>query len=647
MLQALKHDIIALEYPINYFISQSIHNGEVPYWFNTWGMGFPLQSNLSWGLFSTPQLLFCSLFDYNIWILHIEFMFFILLSGWSMFYLLQKFVVKDETIAQVLAACYMLSGFMVGSSQWLLYITAAAFVPLVLSALLQLLKRPSFFHALQFSVMYTLMFTSVYAAFNIITTYGLVIFVLIYLLRNKEAKQERSKLYRYLLLSGGFTLILCIPVLYFTAELLQQISRGEGVVAGSAFAQSNYLHPSALSSLLLPFSSVRMNFWNTEGTMLNTYIGLFSILLLPVAIRMSLQQKHKTTWFVLSAAVLFLLLSFGHLTPARDLLNFLPGFSYFRNPAIFRFYFIFSILIYIAVVFREFSWSQLLELRRGVYGRILKYSFAFLFLICLVVFLFHIKSLKELSLSPISGLIKNMSLAQTLSLNAGLQLIMLSLLLLAVRKKKLVFAKYILGAELILNTFICTPFFTVSSYSLPAVATIFHSEKGFPVQTEKPADVPTNYTDGKLNTWPNVNVYQKKVSSMDSYYGPLVLKSDGSENVELKGRPLVFAEKDSLVRSLQLLLQRPTHIKISVDLLEATSISVRQNYYTGWKVLYNGKLASLLHTMPKTLTVEAPAGKGTIDFIYERKSVWISALMIHLLIIGFLLYIVYRRIRRR
>ena len=62
----------------------------------------------------------------------------------------------------------MLSGFMTGSTQWLLYITAAAFIPLVISSLLQLLHSPTSRHAFQFAVFYTLMFTSVYAAFNII-----------------------------------------------------------------------------------------------------------------------------------------------------------------------------------------------------------------------------------------------------------------------------------------------------------------------------------------------------------------------------------------------------------------------------------------------------------------------------------------------
>ena len=81
----------------------------------------------------TTGVLF-SVSNYNIYTLHIEFLFFILLSGWGMFYLLKRFVLQMNKWQNLLAICYMLSGFMVGSTQWLLYITAAAFIPLLLAA---------------------------------------------------------------------------------------------------------------------------------------------------------------------------------------------------------------------------------------------------------------------------------------------------------------------------------------------------------------------------------------------------------------------------------------------------------------------------------------------------------------------------------
>jgi hypothetical protein len=292
MIRAMKNDVIALEYPINHFISQSIRHGEIPAWFNTWGMGFPLESNLTWGIFSTPQMAFSSAFNYNIYTLHIEFMFFILLSGWSMFYLLKRFFKTDEKVSILLSISWMLSGFMTGSTQWMLYITAAAFIPLFLISLLSLLEKPSWRRSLQAAICFTMMFTSVYAAFNIITIYATLLFLIIFFIRRRENKELFYMRLRYLFFSGVFAAAFCLPCLYLSVQLLFHISRGDGIT-GTSFFDSNYLHPGALSSMLFPFSSVRMHYANTEGTMLDTYAGLFALITLPIALITAFREKNK------------------------------------------------------------------------------------------------------------------------------------------------------------------------------------------------------------------------------------------------------------------------------------------------------------------------------------------------------------------
>jgi hypothetical protein len=148
----LKNDVLGIEYPIQHFMSDSLHQGQFPSWFNTWGMGFPLQSILSWGVFSTPRMLIGWLLPSNIYVFQLEFLFYIMASGWRMFKLLKTHFIADHTVALLLSCCYMLSGFTVGSSQWLLYITAMTFVPLLLYCLLSLLKNPSLKYALLFAI---------------------------------------------------------------------------------------------------------------------------------------------------------------------------------------------------------------------------------------------------------------------------------------------------------------------------------------------------------------------------------------------------------------------------------------------------------------------------------------------------------------
>lgn len=651
MIRALKNDIIALEYPINYFISQCIHNGEIPYWFNTWGMGFPLQSNLTWGIFSTPQILFCSFFDYNLYTLHIEFMFFILLAGWSMFHLLHKYFVKNINIAQLLAICYMLSGFMVGSSQWLLYITAAAFIPLVISSLLNILFSPSIKNALQFAIIYTIMFTSVYAAFNIITTYSLLIFLMLWFSTNKKSRKTNFFIFRYLSFGALFTILFCLPSLYFTVELLSNIDRGEAIAANASFFNSNYLHPAALSNMLFPLASVKMKFANTEGTMFHTYCGLFILTLFPWGIWKTIKEKKRIQLLLLLASLVFLIISFGDMLPFRSAINILPGFSYFRNPAIFRFYFILFLLLFLAVQCRNISFSDLFIKNQHPTLKIVKYTLWVLLLVCFGVFMFSVKSLNYFQFGSLTDFIKNISLQQAILISSTLQLLIILTLLFFIKKQKISYIKFILVADLVINTLACTPFYTVSSYSMTEVNQILKDKKKFPIQERKLAEVPTTYTDYKMNNWNNINVFSKEVSSKDAYLGPLILKNnytlppDSVEREILFNNPILFI-KDLNSSVININIHKPTHIQASIISDISVAVTLMQNNYVGWTAFYNNKKIDFIKNEKPGMTIIIPGGEGIMDFRYERKAVWISALIIHLITISFLIWKFYVCLKR-
>lgn len=652
MLQSLKNDIVAIEYPISYFLSQCMHNGEIPYWFNTWGMGFPLHSSLTWGIFSTPQMLFATFFDYTIYTLHAEFIFFVLLAGWSMFYLLKKYLLKDENIALLLAICYMLSGFMVGSTQWLLYITAASFIPLVVSSLLGLLYTPSLQHALQLAVLYTMMFTSVYPAFNIITTYSLAGFVIIYLLRLKSKAKIKARILGYLVLAGIFTVLLCGPCIYYTVELLNYIDRGTAIAANTRFFNSNYLHPAALSNMLLPFSSVRMQYPDTEGTMLHNYTGMFVLLLIPAAIIQTIKGKNRLTLLLLGTCILFLLLSFGNMTPARNALNILPGFPYFRNPAIFRLFFLFFLVIYLSRILRLVSLKELFDLRNNQFGKSIRNTALLLIILFLILLIVNTKSMSHLAADNLAAFVRGIDLSQTVFISSFIQLVILSAVLISAKVKRYNLAKFILITDLVINTLICTPFFSVSSYSPAEVNSIYHSREGFPVQQTKVNKAAAVYTDNRRNTWMNINAFSKEISSAESYRGPLTLKdfyrftADSLKRLLLTGKQLIFAGSPS-AGTIQLLLQKPAYVSASVRFSEAVPVTLLQNYYPGWKAYYNGKKIQLVETDSPGITVNIPKGNGIVDFRYERKFAWVQALLMHFFIICFLFFSTYRFSKRK
>lgn len=639
MLNALKNDIIALEYPINHFMSQCIRNGEIPYWFNTWGMGFPLQSNITWGLFSTPQLFFSALFDYNIYSLHIEFMFFILLSGWGMFYLLKTHFLNDERIAQLLAICYMLSGFMCGSTQWLLYITAASFIPLILTSLLSLLKEPSVKKAVQFSIVYTLMFTSVYAAFNIITTYSLFAFVICWLIQSKK----KAGISRYLILTVLLTTVLCLPCLYFTIEVLNHIQRGSAINSDSVFFNSNYLPPSSLGDMLLPLTAVKMKFPNTEGTMFSIYSGLFILMVLPASIIQVFITKNRASLASLGASLIFLVLSFGDITPLREMLNILPGFSYFRNPGIFRFYFILLLIIFITQSLKEKSLKDILSGMQNKVSVYIVYTLGFLFLLYSTILVLNIREAQQISLTTVAVFLKQMTLFQSVFISALIQLIIVTLLFVFIKKRSYSFCVIILTVDLVINTLFCTPFFSVSSYSVKEVNELLKPAPGFPIQQENLDAVKAVLVDNKKNPWHNINTFNKKITSEESYRGPLTLnnytnfKNNKGVSDSSFSKPLVHFEGLSANEKSKIILQNPTHIKIEVKLEKPKKLTVMQNEYPGWKAYFNNEELPLLTTCNPGISVIVPEGTGIAELKYNRPSILISAIVLHGIIFLFLL----------
>lgn len=639
MIQSLKNDIIALEYPINHFISQCIRNGEFPVWFNTWGMGFPLESSLTWGVFSTPRLFFSAVFDYNIYSLHVEFMFYIMLAGWGMFYLLKNHLCKDERIALLLSLCYMLSGFMVGSTQWLLYITAAAFVPLVIASLLKLLQNPSFGNSLQFAICYLLMFTSVYAAFNIITTYCIIVLVLIWLWNKSNNRYETVK---YILIAAALTFLLCLPCLYYTMEVLNNLDRGSGLETSGTFFNSNYLHPGALSSMLLPFSSVKMGYSNTEGTMLNTYTGLLTLMLLPMAVWHTFKTKNKVAGLLLLFSLFFLFVSFGEITPLRRLLNILPGFSYFRNPAIFRFFFIITILIFLATSLGNYNYENIVE------KKISRMALWITGLLCLATLLFHISDINGLFENNRYDFVKTITYSRTIVISAMIQLMLISLLLIFLQRNKRKFTVWLFKADLVINTLICTPFFSVSSYTPLQVMKILNPVEGFPLQVAPPSEVPTTFTDEKNNSWQNINIFKKEVSSLKSYLGPLILKKQVQNNTyySYTNKQLVFIRGDSVNASVNIRILRPEHIRVETITEKSDTLVLLQNYYKGWKVLINMNETEIIQKKRPGIAVMLPPGKNTVDFRYEKTGVRLSAIFVHLVVVLFIVSRGIRRIRR-
>jgi hypothetical protein len=635
MLYSLKNDITALELPIKYFISESLHNGVQPFWFNTWAMGFPLEGIITWSIFSPFEFIAASLFHYSIYTLHAEFIFYISLAGWSMFYLVNKYFLSDRKLSLLISICYMLSGFMVASSQWLLYISAASFLPLIALVLLRLLKRPSFVSSILFAVVFYCMLTSIYAAFSITICYLLagiiIIFVIINLVRKINIKKECI----YILIAAVFSILFSLPAILSTFNVLQHIQRGNPINTDQGFFNSNYLHPYGILSMLLPFSSVRLHALNTESSMLNVYCGLLPFLLLPVLFK-NKSKIGTAGWVLFATSIFFLLISFGELTPLRGLLNYIPGFSYFRNASLFRIFFLFFLLVFIAIRLKG-KYLDLIFKTKSERNNLI-FASVILLIINLCFLLLHLSLIGSLvtTINDSKTFISTLTLRGAITISSIIQLGLLIFILFALVKNKLKLFQFAIVADLVINTLICTPFFTVSSYSLKQVDNIFRSVPGFPVQEKHLSEVPVRYAINKA-VWYNINVYKKQVSAADSYRGPLELnnyKNADSVTKDYFNHKIVFSpDYDSSQINIE--VQEPDHLKVIINAKKSGTMYFLQNYYAGWKAYFNDEEVKINYTKIGGMNISVP-GSGKIDFTYYKSSKFLTALALDLFCILFL-----------
>jgi hypothetical protein len=655
MLFSLRNDVVAIEYPIQYFISEGLRNGEFPVWFNTWSMGFPLQSILSWSVYSTPQMLIGILADYNIYTLHAEFIFFIIASGCCMYKLLKTHFINDKNLSLLFSCCYMLSGFTVGSSQWLLYITAMTFIPLIIYCLLSLFKKPSLKYSILLTISFFLLFTNVHIYLTLVSSYILLIFLITYFIRliltKKITRDYKLKITKQVLIAFLLTIFLCAAPAFYSYEVISYLSRSQPLLNDSAFFQSNYLHPKGLSSLLLPLSSIRNFYPNTEGIINNTYTGLLPLLLLPASIIINLKQKNKSAWGILMVSLLFLFISFGHLLPLRGWLNIFPGMAHFRHPGVLRIFFILSYILYLAFSFKKCSLPFLFEKKTPERKSIIITSIL-LMLISTVVLLFNQISLPGIWKGSIYQTIKNVSKEELLAIGAFIQILLIAAILFTIYKKQHFFS-FIIVFELIINTLACTPFFSISTYSVKEVNKILSSTKGFPVQELSPDDIPVTITDSRSNSWFNINIYRKEISNNISMPGPLIFKDVAaflyadSAQKWLTDKKIVFFNSSSIpaTDSIHVFEQFPGKVSCNISLSAPKEIILQQAAFPGWKAYYNNKQIALSKNKTPFVSVIAPAGAGHLVFRFEKPGVFYSAIFIHLAILIALSVLFVRKIK--
>ena len=681
---SVKNDAIHYFLPYRFQISETIRNGELPFWNPYIYLGYPVHGDMQSGAWNPIVWFFSLISRYDLTLFHFENLLYIFLGGIGMYKLTTRLVNHTHT-ALLIAVSYMLSGFMLGG-QLINWLAAAAFLPFVIHYYLQTLRSASFSSAAKTGVALYFLLVAGYPSFLIIIGYILLAFFIITIINRLRVKESLPVSWKSFILQHLLIIVvfvgLALPAIISFVELLPYYQRGGG--AGYSDVVQNPFELQHFLSFIFPSTIKATDLVSTTDlTCRNVYIGLFTLIIL-AAFPPRLCRRNI---LLILLAVFAILFSLGDVTPVRKICyNLIPFMDTFRHPSQMRLFFLFAILLLAAPGLKAFLTGNLPAFKLN---RLKQFAIAFTIILTAttVIALLQSEMLKHISdfnfaeiRAAIKNLFDNTSLADAIALNGIIQLIFLVAFLLLL--KKTVLNKVFFPILWIVNLFVMAQFVLPSTFvgktSPKEINTFIHSSpKGFPVAglensiAENSNDASTYFDKIALTYFYNKKIGVSRITNSPSFLTEqeLFIRSNFLYNY-VASLPVVYLA-DSTVQLKDTLLAQPgagckyaftetiqsegdicttgngvpVIKKMSANFFEveaatksASFLVLTQNYHYHWKAWIDDRPVIIYKTNSSFMGTPLSAGKHTIIFRYlpynTIKAVWIMLATVILLLIA-------------
>ena len=146
----MKWDFVDAFLPSRYFFSESVLNNQFPLWNPYLLYGTPIYADLV-SVFNPEFWIIGNMFGYSNITLQFVFLAYIFLAGVSFNYFLKQFNAK-KTISIGLSVAYMLSGFTIGHSQHVAFVSGYALIPFLFACYYQFIRKINKINLLHLSI---------------------------------------------------------------------------------------------------------------------------------------------------------------------------------------------------------------------------------------------------------------------------------------------------------------------------------------------------------------------------------------------------------------------------------------------------------------------------------------------------------------
>ncbi|MCL6525113.1 MAG: YfhO family protein [Thermoflavifilum sp.] len=679
---SLKNDAAVAYLPVRYQMSQAIHQGIIPFWSPYLNYGFPLHADFTSGFWNPLIWLLISLFHYNIYTLHLEWMIYAILAGWGMYAWCTTLQFSPQ-IAFLLSVAYMSSGFFIGSASWMNWLAPIAWLPFVLNYMLKLFQHPHIRNALWLSIFLWLYISYAHPDFLIGLGYwmglscllGVVLFYQEWKARCcwNLVKQIGYTLLALLALSAGMIISIATAIPYMYRSNPLQLSQLD--------------HPFNIAcwiSFLFPLSTTQpLHAWDHTDILLRSgYVGM--LLFIAAWGSITKMWKDKRIQFWLIHGIFFLLLSSGWLQHAISL----PFVRYVRLESFWRIGTIFSMLMCAGYFLQSLVYNAS---NKKTFIRLIwiLFSIYFIFFILLEdsslkIFTDILSSLRSPQINTLKDLLYSLNMLDKIWIQAAIGTILTGWLLWIIKKRHTDILKWVCVISIIdlaISAQMMLPFLVVGktklsyiqhilqdmpqSYSIPPLIPIQQYDT-FPTQWRKLIGSKSFY-DHQIGSPQNPSEYPNLLTSLREFYKsnyvtcsnktPFVYFSTSVYPIQYLNQACHTLDSNSIFlftfhktqlyytnphqgqSSLQVISIIPGRISIHVNNQETGMLLLKQNYYPFWKAYDGKKSVSIYPANISFMAIPLLPGLHHINFVYQPGIIqicfwimWISFIIIILVL---------------
>ncbi|MES2591329.1 MAG: YfhO family protein [Bacteroidota bacterium] len=672
---SVTHDMINCWIPWRYYISECFQNHIFPFWNPYQQLGYPIHADLQGPTWYLESILLSITTGQTNYTLHYLFIFYVFMAGMGMYFLSLAFQ-NNRTVAFLVGACYMLSGFFVAHVQHFYAIIGAAWLPYIIMNYYKMHLDKSYLRALYTSIFMFFNLTGGNHTFSIILIY---LFAIIsgYFIVTALIEKNKDNVINYIKLNfafGAVTILFASVVLVAFYQTSPYIARLSGMIYRDAAVCP--LSPQSLLSLLVPFSTVNsVDFFNTDQSMCNIYVSIVMLLFIILAFT---NKKTSFEKVLLTFAIICLFASFGAYTPIHKFLfNYFPLINRFRFPSYFS---LFSILVFLLLAGKQLA-AFIAETEIN-YKKIIRIAIFIGLSILLLIVIAVIKNQGQRffflnKFDSIFDFLRTSSFYQNILFQGSIQLLFIGIFIAVITTSVKKHWFKITCILIILDLFIAMQLNIAYVGVSPASPKELHDylttlPKGFPVPANNNIIENTEQIGQKHGLYRNTSAFHKRISAdvFNSYVfknylkladsfpnlfnsiqkNPLlyfsdVIYSDSEaaklDSSDITNKTIVLSDYDHSViastiknnnpgsaeENIFIKSFNPNELNTKIRSPKTQLLTILQSYYSGWEVYIDNYHSKILVSNYLTMSVLIPAGEHEVKFIYKNPAIVTAAII--------------------